>query len=97
MVAQCIDLAPRGLRLQDDELRCVGIACEYLGEKDLSTISYKACIDKMKETGRVAKSHGFRIIVGTTESRHVNPYACHLHAMIRRRHHWSNFIFVDDA
>jgi|EP01047_Picozoa_sp_COSAG01_P021409 hypothetical protein len=34
---------------------------------------------------RTAARHGFRIIVGTTESRNIDPYACHVHAWVRRQ------------
>ena len=62
MVAQCFDLAPRGLRLVEDVLRCIGLSCEYAGEEDLSTITYANSIAHMKESERAAKSHGLKLL-----------------------------------
>jgi hypothetical protein len=32
---------------------------------------------------RMAKAHNFRIIVGSTASVNIDPYACHVHAALR--------------
>ena len=61
-IAQCFDLAPHGLRLVDDVLRCVGLVAAHTGNEDPSTITYQRCVAAMKEIAKKAKSHGLKTL-----------------------------------